>query len=298
MTKWQFGDKLSIMHHWKTAISLQVAWTPAYVQQTLSKLVKPLTTEKEEIYSTGNNIFLLKVLIKIFTCDVFSLLQYPGSILAEQSWFSPTSELELCSSHTRISNYTGSPQEFLPRGYSFSTSSRDLNFFLYEEKNISVIGWPFSRYVDIWRMSVHCENLEAGMTPKAPHIFRVTMPVTLTHWNESAWLEKSSTYLKISPWFKHKFISCTSYLVASLHKSKRQEVLLLWPSCILATHMKKNNGNVAECEKASNCCGFLSGCGEKHTYYKNLITPHPSIASEWPHWFPTYTPAAFLPSLC
>lgn len=153
-------------------------------------LLELLTTKKEEIYSRGNNIFLLKVLIKFFTCEVFSLLQYPGNILAGQSWFSPTSELELCSSHTLISNYTGSLQEFLPRGCSFSTSSRDLNFFLHEEKNTSVIGWPFSRYVDIWRMSVHCENLEAGTTPKAPHIFRVTMPVILTHWNESAWLKK------------------------------------------------------------------------------------------------------------
>jgi len=40
------------------------------------------------------------------------------------------------------------------------------------------------------------------------------------------------------------------------------------------------------------------GWGWKHTYYKKLIILHPSIASEWPHWFPTHTPEAFLPSVC
>lgn len=143
--------------------------------------------------------------------------------------------------------------------------------------------------VRIWKLA---------MTPKAPHIFRVTMPVILTHWNESAWLEKSSSSLKISLWLKHWFISCSSDLVASLPKGRRQQVLFLWPSCILATHMKRNNGNVAECEKAPNCYGFWVGVGRNTQTTKNLITPHPSIASEWPHWFPTYTPAAFLPSLC
>lgn len=154
------------------------SWTPAYVQRTPSKLLQLLTAMKEEIHSTGNNIFLLQVFIKIFTFRVFSPLQYSGNILAGQSWLSPTSESGLYCSHKLVSNHTGSPQEFLPRGYSFRTSSRDLNCFLYGEKNnIAVIDWPFLRYVDIWRMLVHCENLGAGVAPEAPHIFKGTLPV-------------------------------------------------------------------------------------------------------------------------
>lgn len=183
--KWQ-NDSLETTRVSHTTGKLQFhfrwAWLTAYVQWTSSKLVKLLTTMKEEIPSTGNNIFLLKVFIKLFAFRVSSPLQYSGNILAEQSWLSLTSELQFYCSHKLISNHTGSPQEFLPRGYSFRTSSRDLNCFLYgEENNISVIHQPFFRSADIWRMSVHCENLGAGVTPKAPHIFKGTLPVILTH---------------------------------------------------------------------------------------------------------------------
>lgn len=127
------------MHHRETAISLQVGLDSSlYSKDTLK--TQNLTTMNEEIHSTGNNIFLLKVFIKIFTFRVFSPLHYSGNILAGQSWLSPTSELGLYRFHKLVSNHTGSPQEFLPRGYSFRTSSRDLNCFLYGEKNnIAVI---------------------------------------------------------------------------------------------------------------------------------------------------------------
>lgn len=129
------------------------AWTPAYVQRTPSKHVKLLTTMKEEINSTGNSIFLLKQLIKIFTFTVFSPLQYSGNILEGQSWLSPTSELGLYHSHKLLSNHTGSPQEFLPEGYSSRTSSRDLNCFLYGEKNNTALtDRPFFRYIDVRRI--------------------------------------------------------------------------------------------------------------------------------------------------
>jgi len=175
VTKQQFGDNLGLMHHLESAISLQLALDSSLCSTDTLKLVKLLTTMKEEINSTGNNIFLLKVFIKILTFRVFPPLQYSGNILAGQSWLSFTSELGIYCSRKLISNHTGSPQEFLPRGYSFRTSSRDLNCFLYGEKNnISVIDWPFFRYLDIWRMSVHSENLGAGMAPKAPHILKGT----------------------------------------------------------------------------------------------------------------------------
>lgn len=154
---------------------------------------------KEEIHSTRNNIFIRKAFIKIFTFRLFSLLQYLGNVLAGQSWLSPMTELGLYHSHKLISKHTGSPQESLPRGCSCRTCFRDLNCILYgKKKNISVIDWPFFRYVSIWRMSVHCENLGAGMAPKAPHIFKVNLPVILTHVDKSALLGKGSIYLKKS----------------------------------------------------------------------------------------------------
>lgn len=47
-------------------------------------------------------------------------------------------------------------------------------------------------------MSVHRENLGAGVAPKVPHIFKVNLPVILTHVDKSAWLGKGSIYLKKS----------------------------------------------------------------------------------------------------